>query len=425
VTSWAAPTAAEPVDAVVDVPGSKSMTNRALVLAALSDGPSHIRGGLDARDTRLMRDALSALGSGVEETPDGWSVTPGSTTQDTTVHCGLAGTVMRFVPPVAALRVGRTAFVGDDAATHRPVGPVLDALTALGVEVERNDAGTLPFSVRGAGQVPGGPVSIDASASSQFVSALLLAGARFEHGLTLHSSGPRTPNRPHIDLTRHMLARHGVVVESTDAGTDNWSIAPGRLTAHDWTIEPDLSNATPFFAAAVLTAGTVRVEGLGGTSVQPVQRVAQLFSALGADVAVDAGGMSVRGHGHVDGIDVDLADLGELTPTVVALALLADGPSRLTGIGYLRGHETDRLAALADDAARLGGRVDVLDDGLVVRPRPLHAQVWKAYADHRMATAGAILGLVVPGVEIDDIGSTTKTLPDFTSLWHRMLSLAS
>jgi 3-phosphoshikimate 1-carboxyvinyltransferase len=423
VTTWAAPTAAAPVDAVVTVPGSKSMTARALVLAALSSGASVTRGGLEARDSALMRAALRGLGSQVQESADGWSVTPGTVAGPVSVDCGLAGTVMRFVPALAALRDGRTTFDGDEQARHRPVGPVLDGLAALGVTLERGRSGTLPFDVVGHGSVPGGEVALDLSGSSQFVSALLLPAARFDRGLTLRGTARRTPNRPHVELTERMLERHGVVVE-TGPG-DVWRVAPTVMTAHDWTIEPDLSNATPFFAAALVTAGRVRVDGLGESSVQPVTRVADLFTALGGDVEVGPSAMTVRGAGHVHGVDLDLRDLGELTPTVVALALLADRPSRITGVDYVRGHETDRLAALAADADRLGGRIEVLDDGLLVHPRPLHGEVWQAYADHRMATAGAVLGLVVPGLLVDDIDSTTKTLPGFADLWRRMLTTAS
>ena len=424
MTTWAAPTATEPVDAVVTVPGSKSMSARALVLAALAEGPSQIRGGLEARDTALMRAALRGLGSRVEESDDAWTVTPGWSSGDVTVDCGLAGTVMRFVPPIAALRDGRTTFDGDEQARQRPVGPVLDGLTALGVTVERRNGGSLPFGVVGRGAVRGGEADLDLSGSSQFVSALLLAGARFDRGLTLRGTGRATPNRPHITLTERMLAVHGVAVESSDTA-DVWHVDPAPVRAHDWVIEPDLSNATPFFAAALVTAGRVRVDGLGTASVQPVSKVADLLTALGARVEVGQTSVTVNGDGHVDAVDLDLRDLGELTPTVVALALLADGPSRITGIGYLRGHETDRLAALAADAEQLGGRIDVLDDGLVIHPRPLRAQVWQTYADHRLATAGAVLGLVVPGVEIDDIAATSKTLPDFAGMWRRMLERAS
>jgi 3-phosphoshikimate 1-carboxyvinyltransferase len=423
VTPWSAPTATAAVDAVVEVPGSKSMTNRALVLAALSEGHSVISHPLDARDTRLMATALEDLGARVATETSDWSVAPGSTETAVTIQCGLAGTVMRFVPPVAALTHAPATFVGDDQARTRPLAPLLRALAALGVEVAGGPA--LPFVIGGRGRVQGGEVALDASASSQFVSALLLAGARFDDGVTLLNSGRRAPNRPHIAMTTSMLARHGVEVQELSGSTEGWRVDARPMSAHDWAVEPDLSNATPFFAAAMVTGGRVRVIRLGGDSVQPVEQVAQTFTALGADVSIGDDSVTVTGDGRVRPVQLDLRDLGELAPTVTALAMLADGPSRITGIEYLRGHETDRLAALSAEAERIGGRVDVADDGLVIHPRPLHGGTWHTYRDHRMATAGAILGLLVPGVAVDDIATTAKTMPEFPLLWERMLAAAA
>ncbi len=434
---WTAPHVTAPVHATVRVPGSKSVTNRALLLAALADGPSELRAPLRSRDTDLMAAALRALGASITDGQDGsWQVTPGAAAGSGAVEvdCGLAGTVMRFVPPAAPLSGREVRFDGDPRARERPMGVMLDALRALGVDV---DGDALPFTLRGSGAdggsggggsasggsasgVDGGPVTLDASGSSQFVSGLLLAGARYRHGIQVRHEGPPMPSMPHIEMTVHMLREHGVHVES--AGAVSWSVEPGPIKARDWDIEPDLSNASVYLAAAALTAGEVTVPGWPTSTTQAGDAIRGILAAMGCAVALDATtGLTVRGPERLTGIDIDLHDVGELTPTVAALAALADGPSTLRGIAHLRGHETDRLAALAAELTGLGGAVEVLDDGLRITPRPLHAGGWRAYADHRMATAGAIVGLLVPGVEVDDIGCTSKTMPDFADSWAAML----
>ena len=425
---WEAPVAVLPVDAQVALPGSKSMTNRALVLGALADGPSTIHHPLDARDTRLMAAALRALGSDIRPVHDAqasWGVSPGRLPGDVAIDCGLAGTVMRFVPPIAALAAGDVHFDGDPAARRRPVGPLLDALRQCGVRID-DGAARLPFTVHGCGSARGGAAAIDASRSSQFVSGLLLAAARFDQGLTVRNTGRVVPNRPHVSMTLRMLHQHGVAASATTSdGADSWRVEPGPITARDWTIEPDLSNATPFMAAALATAGAVRFEGLGRASVQAVEPVTALIEALGGSVTVTDGSLEVAGGDVIVGGELDLRDLGELTPTVVALALMAESPTRIVGIDYLRGHETDRLAALAAESGRLGGDVSVTDDGLLVRPRPLHGGAWHTYDDHRMATAGAIVGLRVAGVTVQNIASTKKTFPGFAGLWRTMVDVAA
>ncbi|HLY34907.1 MAG TPA: 3-phosphoshikimate 1-carboxyvinyltransferase [Jatrophihabitantaceae bacterium] len=415
--TWAAPRSDGPVHAGVELPGSKSMTNRALVLAALADGPSRIVRPLRARDTDLMTAALSALGVRVEDDGADLLVTPGEL-HAATVDAGLAGTVMRFVPPLAALADGAVAFDGDAYARTRPMAQLLDGLRQAGVRVDDGARGALPFTIHGTGAVPGGTVRIDASASSQFVSGLLLSGARYDKGVeVVHVGALDVPSQPHVEMTLAMLRDAGVEA-SSEAGV--WRVTPGTVRARTWTIEPDLSNAAPFLAAALVTGGSVTVRDWPATTTQAGDALRDLLAAMGA-IVTRADGLTVTGGTAIRGIIADLHDVGELTPTIAALAALADSPSTLTGIAHLRGHETDRLAALRTELTALGADVDEIADGLSIRPARLHGGVWHAYADHRMATAGAVLGLAIDGVEVDDIASTSKTLPDFVELWSRLV----
>ena len=418
MTQWQAPVATEPVRATVAVPGSKSITNRALLLAALSERGATLTGALRSRDTDLMVAALRALGVPMNIDGDRVRVEPhAGLTGPATVDCGLAGTVMRFVPPAAALADGEIRFDGDPRARERPMSTVLDALRALGATI---DGDTLPFTLHGKGSLPGGAVTIDASASSQFVSGLLLAGAAYDQGLTVLHDGKPVPSMPHIEMTVHMLREAGVTVD--DGEPDRWRVEPGPVAAPDWRIEPDLSNATPFLAAAAVTGGSVTVPGWPADTTQPGDAIGDIVRRMGCEVTRDPAGLTVTGPTRLSGVDIDLRDVGELTPTVAALAALAEGPSVLRGIAHLRGHETDRLAALVAEINGLGGDARETEDGLEIRPAKLRGGTWHAYADHRMATAGAIVGLVVPGVEVDDIATTAKTLPDFPAMWRAMLS---
>ncbi len=431
--TWAAPRAVAPVDAIVALPGSKSLTNRYLVLAALASEPSRLRAPLRSRDTNLMAAAIARLGADVVDVPatqaigpgaisagDDWLVSPGLLRGPADIDCGLAGTVMRFLPPVAALADGDVRFDGDPRARERPMGPVVRALRDLGVEVDDGGRGVLPFTVHGTGRVRGGTVRINASASSQFVSALLLAGARFDEGLVVEHHGPPIPSEPHVLMTVEALRDVGVVVDDADASV--WRVEPGPIGALDVQVEPDLSNAAPFLAAAAVTAGRVFVPGWPQHTTQAGDRLRDLLDEMGADVALEREGLTVRGTGELYGVDADLQAAGELTPVVAALAALADSPSRLHGIAHLRGHETDRLAALRTELNRLGGDVTETQDGLIIRPKPLHGGLFETYDDHRLATAAAVLGLAVDDVLVENVATTAKTLPDFTGLWERMLA---
>ncbi|OJY39533.1 MAG: 3-phosphoshikimate 1-carboxyvinyltransferase [Pseudonocardia sp. 73-21] len=416
-SSWPAPLASGPVHGRVAVPGSKSVTNRALLLAALSGGPASVSGAPATRDTALMVGALRSLGVPIEVDGEHVTVAAYDRLHGGTVDCGLAGTVMRFVPPAAALADGPVAFDGDPHARNRPMGTVLDALRALGASIE-GDA--LPFTLHGTGALNGGDVVIDASASSQFVSGLLLSAARFEKGVTVHHDGKPVPSLPHIEMTVDMLRTAGVDVDDSEANT--WRVAPGPIRPRDWAVEPDLSNAAVFLAAAAVTGGRVTVAGWPAGSTQPGVEVLSVLAQFGATVDASDGGMTVTGPDRLDGVDVDLHDASELTPTIAAVAALASGPSRIRGVAHIRGHETDRLAALVAEINRLGGDASETEDGLLIRPAAMHGGLWGAYADHRMATAGALIGLVVPDVEIDDIGCTDKTIPDFPGRWAGLVS---
>ncbi|GGG57912.1 3-phosphoshikimate 1-carboxyvinyltransferase 1 [Kocuria dechangensis] len=428
---WPAPFVGDrPVVASLTVPGSKSLTNRYLLLAALADGPCRLRSPLHSRDSRLMVEALRALGARVEEVegagdfgPD-LVVTPASwdDTEPVTVDCGLAGTVMRFVPPVAALGRRAVTFDGDPGARVRPMGPVVEALRGLGLRVEDEGRGRLPFTVHGAGGVRGGELVIDATASSQFVSALLLVGARFEEGLVLRhrgADGRGVPSMPHVEMTVEVLRELGVDVD--DSVPDEWRVAPGPVRAFDVEIEQDLSNAGPFLAAAVVTGGRVSVPRWPERTTQGGDHWKQILPAFGAEAELAGGTFTVGGPAVVTGVDLDLSEAGELAPTVAAICAVATTPSRLRGIAHLRGHETDRLAALVAEINRLGGDAEETEDGLVVRPAPLHGGTFRSYEDHRMATAGAVVGLVVPDVLVENIATTAKTLPEFPRLWAELV----
>ncbi|ABP56149.1 3-phosphoshikimate 1-carboxyvinyltransferase [Salinispora tropica] len=418
---WTAPTASDPVSTTLRLPGSKSLTARALVLSGLATGPSTIARPLRARDTELMANGLRAMGAHVSISDDErWLVRPHPLVGPAHIDVGLAGTVMRFLPPVSGLADGRITFDGDPQARQRPLGPLLDALRRLGVRITSPASGSLPLTVLGSGTIRGGEVVIDASASSQLVSGLLLAAPHFDRGVVVRHVGPPVPSAPHLRMTVQMLRAAGAAIDDTTP--DVWTVEPGPLTGRGWEIEPDLSGAVPFFAAALVTGGEVTVTGWPGGSVQPVERLRGLLQAMGGEVSLSTTGLTVRGTGSVHGLTADLSDVSELTPALTALAMLADSPSRFTGIAHIRGHETDRISALAREFSALGADLTESHDGLAIRPRPLHGGVFETYHDHRMAHAAAIAGLAVPGIELSDVACTSKTMPEFPALWSAMVT---
>lgn len=421
---WNAPNRTNPVTARVRIPGSKSLTNRWLIMAAISSGECRINHPLQARDTLLMAQALSVLGSSVEIQDDAFIVTPGESSESVQVDCGLAGTVMRFVPPVAALSSGNVRFDGDPHARVRPMKQIISALRNLDVEINDDGRGTLPFTVTGNGFVPGGTVTIDASESSQFVSALLLAGCRYDAGVTVVHSGAALPSMPHIDMSVEVLRELGirVDVDVKDSKNASWTVHPGIPRSFNVTVEPDLSNAAPFLAAALVCGGSVTIPDWPLQTTQAGDALVTLLPQLGADVTRNGNDLVVTGGSEIHGIDIDLHDVGELTPVIAALCALATGPSTLRGISHLRGHETDRLAALASEINKLGGNVTETADGLHIEPTKLHGGQFATYSDHRMAMAGAVLGLAIPDLVIEDIATTGKTLPNFAKMWQEMVS---
>ncbi len=420
-THWPAPFRGRtPVQAQVTIPGSKSVTNRALILAAQANSPSIIRKPLISRDSELMSAGLTAMGISIRGEDESWVVTPAPLRGPARIDVGNAGTVMRFLPPLAALAHGDISFDGDPRSYERPLGPVIKALEELGIEIDHGGRYSLPMVLKSTGKVSGGNLTIDASASSQFLSALLLVAPSMKNGITVTHSGGALPSMPHIDMTVAMLRDFGAEVR-VDEVAQTWSVAPGALHGQDIVIEPDLSNASPFLSIAMVCGGSITITDWPRTTTQPGDQLREIFTQMGAKVEFTDQGLTLTGGDAIHGIDIDLHDVGELTPSIAALAALADSPSHLRGIGHLRLHETDRLAALTREINSLGGSVVEEETALHITPAPLHAGVFHTYEDHRLATAGAVLGLVTPGIEVENVATTRKTLPDFPGLWNSLV----
>ena len=417
-----------PVQLNVVIPGSKSVTNRALILAAQANSTSLLRRPLISRDSQLMVAGIKSLGIGIEESVvevNGqqelqWKVTPGPLIGGSRIDVGNAGTVMRFLPPLAALAKGEVSFDGDPRSYERPLGPVIKALEELGVSVDHENRYSLPLTVQGNGQIKGGKLTIDASASSQFLSALLLVAPSFTDGLIVQHQGATLPSMPHIEMTVEMVRQFGGTVD-VDSKQQTWSVKPSQLHGCDVVIEPDLSNAAPFLSIAMVCGGSVTIADWPTDTTQPGDQLRTILTSMGATVTINEKGLTVTGNGQLNGIDIDLHDVGELTPSIAALAALANSPSYLRGIGHLRLHETDRLAALTREINSLGGDVVEEESALRINPAPLHGGVFHTYDDHRLATAGAVLGLVIKDIEVENIETTRKTLPDFPGLWRSLL----
>ena len=428
---WPAPFRGdEKVSARVVIPGSKSVTNRALILAAQAKSPSLLKRPLISRDTELMVAGLRAMGVEIKDVNvDGdlaWEITPAPLRGPAKVDVGNAGTVMRFLPPLSALAQGDISFDGDPRSYERPLGPVISALEDLGIEIEHDGRYSLPMIVKSKGQIPGGALTIDASASSQFLSALLLIAPSTRDGIVATHKGGPLPSMPHIDMTVQMLRDFGAEVV-VDKAANSWSVSAGPLQGQDLVIEPDLSNAAPFLSIAVVCGGSITIADWPEVTTQPGDQLREILAAMGASITRGKDGLTITGGKSIHGIDIDLHDVGELTPAIAALAALADSPSHLRGIGHLRLHETDRLAALTREINSLGGNVVEDETSLHITPhgamgKGLHGGTFHTYEDHRLATAGAVIGLVIPGVEIENVATTRKTLPDFPGLWQSLVS---
>lgn len=418
---WPAPFRGRtPVRAHVRIPGSKSVTNRALILASLATSPSTIHKPLISRDSELMSAGLSALGISITGSDEAWQITPAPLRGPARVDVGNAGTVMRFLPPLAAFAEGDISFDGDPRSYERPLGPVIKALEELGIEIEHGGRYSLPMVIKARGRVKGGALTIDASASSQFLSALLLVAPSMEEGITVTHRGGALPSMPHIEMTVAMLRDFGADI-TIDPAAQTWSVKPGALHGKDLVIEPDLSNASPFLSIAMVCGGSITISDWPRATTQPGDQLRDIFTQMGATVELNDDGLTLTGGSSIHGIDIDLHDVGELTPSIAALAALADSPSHLRGIGHLRLHETDRLAALTREINSLGGNVVEEETALHITPAPLHAGVFHTYEDHRLATAGAVIGLVTPGIEVENVATTRKTLPDFPGLWNSLV----
>jgi 3-phosphoshikimate 1-carboxyvinyltransferase len=393
-------------------------------LAAIATTPSTIRKPLSSRDTDLMVKGLQSLGCVIDQikTDDGldYLVKPKKLMGPTQIEVGNAGTVMRFLPPIAALASGLIHFDGDARSHERPIAPVIKALEQLGISIEHNGKYKMPITINGAGKVKGGNVEIDASASSQFVSALMLLAPATQEGITIKNIGASLPSLPHIEMTIQMLEKFGAKVEVT---SNSWSIKPCELIGQDLVIEPDLSNAAPFMAAAMICGGSVSIKDWPTKTAQPGDQLRTIFSSMGAKIELNEKQLTISGTGQITGIDIDLGNVGELTPSIAAVASLATTQSTLRGIAHLRMHETDRLAALANEINNLGGSVTEGPGELLIKPTVMKStQIFKSYEDHRMATAGAIIGLAVEAITVENIETTRKTLPDFPGMWAAMLN---
>jgi 3-phosphoshikimate 1-carboxyvinyltransferase len=430
MTNWSAPfrggltSVGEPINAKISIPGSKSATNRALILAAIAKTPSRLRKPLSSRDADLMVKGLQSLGCKIDEikTEQGfdYQITPQKLSGPTQIDVGNAGTVMRFLPPIASLATGLVHFDGDARSHERPLEPVVKALEQLGASIEHGNKYRLPLTINGSGEIKGGEVEVDASASSQFISALMLLGPATKNGLTIRNIGKSLPSMPHIEMTIQMLRQFGATVEINE---NSWTVISGDLLGQDLTIEPDLSNAAPFMAAAMICGGSVEILDWPKSTSQPGDQLRDIFGKMGARVEKSSEGLKISGSGKINGIDIDLHNVGELTPSIAAVAALASSPSTLRGIAHLRLHETDRLAALANEINNLGGDVTEGPGELLIKPAKLVAsQIFKSYEDHRMATAGAIIGLAIKDLIVENIETTKKTLPDFPGMWQEMLN---
>ena len=421
VEIWSAPTPVAMINAVCPVPGSKSESNRALVLGALGDGPSRLSGVLEARDTELMIAGLRHLGVRIQLDHDEAVVTPPEHFVPAKIDCGLAGTVARFLPPLAALSGGECSFFGDPKMSERPIAPLLDGLRQLGASCSSEH---VPFSISAPDGLTGREVRIDSSGSSQFISGLLLSAARFPNGLVLHHVGDSVPSLPHIEMSVSMLAQRGVRVSNSGM---TWTVEPGTISSLDQRIEPDLSNAAAFLLAGVITGGRVTVPAWPSKTTQPGDLIRGVLDKVGAHSELTKDGLSAWSSEDLSGVDLDMSSASELTPVVAALAVFCNGTTRITGVGHIRGHETNRIEAIVDELNAIGVTASELADGIQIEGIGSHGSLsprrpFKTYADHRMVHLGALLALKCSNLEVEDPKAASKTMPDFVERWTKMVN---
>lgn len=394
------------------VPGSKSITNRALVLAALAAGTSTLTGVLESDDTRHMRAALEALGIQIHARDQTTLVVTGGRTRlrapAAPLFIGNSGTTVRFLAALATIVPGDVALVGDEAMAKRPIADLVDGLRQIGVRIDC-PTGCPPLTVHGS-RLPGGTTRMRGDRSSQYFSALLLAGAAADAPLTIVVEG-RLVSRPYVDITRRMIADFGGRV---DAGETSFTVHPaGAYRARAYAIEPDASSASYPFAIAATTGGSITVPDLGRAALQGDYGFTDVLRQVGAVVEAGPDGTRVEGRGALAGVDVDMHDISDTVMTLAAIAPLASAPIRIRNIANIRIKETDRLAALANELGKLGQAVTTGDDVITIEPRPIRPALVHCYADHRIAMSFTVLGMAAGGVRIEDPGCVAKTYPGF------------
>ena len=419
MTGRAVPTLDGRVDTTVAVPGSKSIANRALVCASLADGPSTLRNVPDGDDTSAMVAALRTLGHDVAVDGNVIAIGPvGTDWGSVTLDAALAGTTSRFLTALAALGAAPVTIDGAGPLRARPFGPLHDALTQLGVAVvPGEEPGHLPVEV--SGPPTGHTVQIRGDVSSQFISALMMIGPLLVDGLLIELTSPLV-SVPYVELTAHVMSWFGV--DGVEIEGSRITVPAGRYRGVDLGVEPDASSASYPLAVAAIGGGRVSVPGLGLGALQGDARFADICAAMGAGVTRTAGAVTVEAGAHLRGVDLDLADVSDLVPTVAVMAAFADTPTRLRGVGFIRAKESDRLGDLAAELRRLGGDVDVVADGLDIRPSAarMHGGEVATHHDHRLAMAFAVLGTRLPGVVMNDPGVVSKSWPGFWDMLDRL-----
>ncbi len=417
--------ARRPVVAVTRLPGSKSYTNRALLVAALAEGTSVLRGALFSDDTHYMATALSDLGFRVATDAPAEIMTIGGAggqvpSRGAWLSCGNAGTAVRFLMALVSLGHGRFAVDGSARMRERPQQPLIDALRALGVNCHSEHHNGCPPVIVDADGCRGGEVTVDGTLSSQYFSALAMVAPAMTEGITIHVTGELV-SKPYLDLTADIMAEFGVTMQND--GYRRFHVAPGqRYTAREYQVEPDASAASYFFAAAALTGGRVTVVGLSRRSRQGDLRFLDVLERMGCQVTDGEQGLTVQGPPQLRGVTEDMNDISDTALTLAALAPFADGPTEVRNIAHVRRQESDRIAAVATELGRLGVKVEERPDGWRIEPGTPRGGAVETYDDHRMAMAFSLIGLRTPGLRICDPDCVTKTFPSFFTRFSALTS---